>query len=173
MTDPTLDPDAPPDSATSADGDASADESSLDTSGDESDSDGSADSDENSDDGSGRQRKNALEWAVSGIGLLVVLTVVGFQVYQILFASDEPADLHVQLEAPRTQRGTVMIPLTVENKGDQVAEGAVIEVCAGPESCAELTFRYIPQGSTRTGTVGLSAPLAGPLETRVVSYRTL
>lgn len=123
--------------------------------------------------GSGSQKKNALEWTVSGIGLLIVLTVVGFQIYQIVAASDEPPDLHVTLDDPTRQRGTVMIPLTVENKGDQVAEGAVIEVCAGPESCAQVTFRYVPQGSTRTGTVGLSAPLAGPLETRVVSYRTL
>lgn len=119
------------------------------------------------------QKKNALEWTVSGIGLLVVLTVVGFQIYQIVAASDEPADLVVTLDAPELQRGTLMIPLTVENEGDRVAEGAVIEVCAGPESCADLTFRYIPQGSTRTGTVGLGAPLEGPLETRVVSFRTL
>ena len=119
------------------------------------------------------QSRNALEWTVSGIGLLVVLTVVGFLLYQLVVGSDEPADLHVRLGEPESRRGTVMIPVTVENKGDQVAEGAVIEVCAGPEACADLSFLYVPQGSTRTGTVGLRTPLAGPLETRVVAYRTL
>ena len=136
-------------------------------------SDSTSDDSTSDESDSGSQSKNALEWAVSGIGLLVVLTVVGFQIYQIVVASDDPADLQIQLDTPRIQQGTAMIPLTVENKGDRVAEGAVIEVCAGSESCAEITFRYVPQGSTRTGTVGLSAPLEGPLETRVVSYRTL
>ena len=125
------------------------------------------------DDGAASESRNALEWAISGLGLLVVLTVVGFLVYQLVAGSDEPADLHVALGEPSTRRGAVLVPVTVENRGDRVAEGATIEVCAGPEACAELTFLYVPQGSTRTGTVGLRAPLAAPLETRVVSYRTL
>ena len=121
----------------------------------------------------GGQRRNALEWAVSAAGLVIVLGVVGFLAYHAIAGSDEPAELVVTLEAPRPQRGTVLVPLTVENRGDRVAEAALIEVCAGPASCAEITFRYVPQGSTRTGMVGLAEPLAAPLETRVVSYRTL
>ena len=125
-----------------------------------------------SDDGE-RQDKNAIEWAVSGIGLAIVLLVVGFLVYQVVAGSDEPAELVITLESPETRQGTVMVPLTVENVGDRVAEAAVVEVCAGPESCAQVTFRYVPQGSKRNGTVGLAGPLAAPLETRVVSYRRL
>ncbi len=130
-------------------------------------------SDHDDDSDGERSDKNALEWAVSAIGLVVVLSVVGILAYQWIAGSDEPAELVVTLEQPEARQGTVMVPLSVENTGDRVAEAAVIEVCAGPESCAHVTFRYVPQGSTRNGTVGLAGPLAAPLKTRVVSYRTL
>ena len=120
----------------------------------------------------GRKDRNALEWAVFGLGLVIVVGVLGFLVYQLVVGSDEPADLVVTLDTPEEQRGTVLIPLTVVNEGDQVAEAAVIEVCSGPDACGEVTFTYVPQGSTREGVVGLSAPLSAPLTSRVVSYRT-
>ena len=52
-------------------------------------------------------------------------------------------------------------------------DAAVVEVCAGRDDRAELSFTYVPQASTRTGEVGFGVPLAGPLQSRVVSYRTL
>ena len=119
-----------------------------------------------------REERNALEWAVFGLGLILVVGVLGFLVYQLVAGSDEPANLVVTFDTPEERRGTVLIPLTVTNEGDQVAEAAVIEVCAGPDACGEVTFTYVPQGSTRQGVVGLTAPLAAPLTSRIVSYRT-
>ncbi len=51
-----------------------------------------------------------------------------------------------------------------------MAEAVVVEVCAGPDACAQVTFEYVPYQSKTTGTVGLEAPLRAPLTTRVVSY---
>ena len=65
----------------------------------------------------------------------------------------------------------MLIPIEARNEGDHVAEAATVEVCAGPESCGEVSFSYIPKGSTRSGIVGLNAPLEAPVTTRVVSYR--
>ena len=126
-----------------------------------------------SEDASADQDRNALEWATFGLGVLITLAVIGFLTYQLVAGSDEPADLAVELGAPDVRRGTALVPVTVRNRGDRVAEAAVVEVCAGLDDCAELSFTYVPQASTRTGEVGFGVPLAGPLRTRVVSYRTL
>jgi len=125
---------------------------------------------------------NWLEWTAFGLGVLITLSVVGYLGYQIATGSDEPANLQVTLQAPEAKPGgaqsaeasgeTVLIPLEVKNTGDRVAEMAVVEVCAGPDACAQVSFAFVPKGSKRTGTVGLSAPLAEPPTSRVVSYRT-
>ena len=117
------------------------------------------------------QKRNALEWTVFGFGVAIVAGVLGFLVYQLVAGSDEPADLRITMGPPDTVRGTVLVPVTVDNEGDRVAEEAVVEVCAA-DACGELTFTYVPQGSSREGVVGLEAPLGGPLRGRVVSYRT-
>lgn len=122
-------------------------------------------------DGDGGPKKNALEWSVTAVGALIVLFVVGFFVYELVAGASGPADLSVRLGEPAVDSLTVEVPVEVENTGQKVAENVVVEVCAGPEACAEITFDYVPYQSAATGMVGLSAPLAAPLTTRVVSYR--
>ena len=134
-----------------------------------------ADSDSQTDDSSGddTQRSNVLEWAVFALGVAITLATVGYLVFQLVTGTDRPADLRVTLQETRQQNGTVLVPVEVENRGDRVAEVAVIEVCAGEDSCGEVSFAFIPKGSTRSGMVGLRAPLREPLSSRVVSYRTM
>ncbi|OZC03827.1 hypothetical protein [Rubricoccus marinus] len=133
-----------------------------------------ASSDASGDEDSGKtQRTNWLEWSVFALGVLITAGVVGYLGYQMIWGSDEPAELKVTLQEPKTVGETVFIPLEVENMGDRVAEEAVIEVCAGEEACSMVTFTFIPKGSARTGTVGLDGPLAETPDSRVVSYRTL
>ena len=151
---------------------ATDDPSTNDASRDDSTSDTST-SDASTSDASNDVKRNALEWVTFAVGVALTLGVIGFLVYQMVAGSDEPPDLVIELGAPDTRRGTTLVPVTVRNEGDRVAEAAVIEVCAGPDACAELSFTYVPQGSKRTGEVGFEAPLPGPLRTRVVSYRTL
>lgn len=115
--------------------------------------------------------KNALEWAVTGAGALIVLFVVGFFVYELVAGASGPADLSVTLGETLSDSLTVEVPVEVRNDGQRVAENVVAEVCAGPGACAEVMFDYVPYQSKATGTVGLAAPLAAPLTARVVSYR--
>lgn len=118
-----------------------------------------------------KQGKNALEWTVALAGAAIVLFVLGFFSYQILTGADEPADLVITLGTPQVKAQVAEIPVTVHNRGDRVAEAAIIEVCSGPSACAQLTFDYVPFHSTQTGRVGLPLPLADSLRTRVVSFR--
>ena len=135
-------------------------------------SEGESSDDESSsgDSGEENEKKNALEWVVFAMGVAIVLGVIGYLSYQLATETNEPPLLVIEL-GEQTPRGAVVeIDVTVKNEGDQTAEGATIEVCGGPDTCAELTFPYVPSGSERTGRVGLSTPLAGPLETRAVSF---
>ena len=128
---------------------------------------------DDSDDGTGEARhldKNALEWSVTAVGAAIVLFVVGFFVYEWAAGASGPADLAVSLGEPVTDSLTVEVPVEVRNAGERVAERVVVEVCAGPEACAEVSFDYVPYQSRASGTVGLRAPLEGPLTTRVVSF---
>lgn len=118
------------------------------------------------------QKRNGLEWTVFAVGALLVAGVVGYLAYDAFTGPNGPAALRVQLGA--TQSGGVLVPVRVQNVGGRSAEEVVVEVCAGEgasEECAEVTFPFVPHGSTREGVVGLGGPPAGPLRPRVVSYR--
>ena len=91
--------------------------------------------------------------------------------YEAIAGSDEPADVRVEISGPTIEGEFAVFDVEARNEGDRVAEEAIIEVCAGPEACGEVSFTYIPQGSKRSGVVGLPAPLEAPVTTRVVSYR--
>ncbi len=161
-----------PQNSDSSDGSSQEGGSSGDKSSSESNS--SSESEESSqkeDSASDEEEKNWLEWTVFAIGLVITLGVIGYMSYQAIAGSDKPADIQVTLQEPTLDGDFIIIPIEATNKGDRVAEGAMIEVCSGPDSCGEVTFTYIPQGSKRTGVVGLQAPLEEPLTTRVVSFR--
>lgn len=119
----------------------------------------------------GEQKSNLLEWAVGILGALIVLGTIGFLVFKIATGVGDPPNLKVTLGTPEDKGAEMIVPVEVENIGGSVAADAVIEACAGPGTCAQLTFNYIPHESVRKGNVGFSKPLAGPPTTRVVSYR--
>ncbi|MGB3542467.1 hypothetical protein [Rubrivirga sp.] len=163
------DEDESPSSNGTQDDSAEADGSSQD------DSDGSAPgepSEDGSDEESGSDEgKNWLEWTITAVGAAVVLFVIGFLGYEWYTATDQPAELVVELGEITRDGDVVEVPVTVTNEGYKVAEAAVIEVCAGSDTCAQLTFAYVPFDSEVTGRVGLGAPLDAPLTSRVVSFR--
>ncbi len=130
----------------------------------------SSDTSDDSREDDGPPKKNALEWAVTIAGGLVVGFVVAFFVYEWVAGATGPADLTVSLGAPSSDSLTVEVPVEVMNEGERVAELVLVEICAGAASCAEITFDYVPYQSKKSGVVGLEAPLAGPLTSRVVSY---
>lgn len=133
--------------------------------------DASSDGPESSGSGSSKD-KNALEWSVTIVGAALVLSALGYFVYSwATMPDDQQAELVIELKEPRTVNGILEVPIEVRNEGARVAEAAVVEVCSGPESCAQVTFDYIPFKSMVKGQVGLEAPLAQPLTSRMVSYR--
>ena len=115
--------------------------------------------------------KNAVEWGMVILGGAIVLFTFGYLIVKIIGGADQPPDLRITLGTPETQGDLVLVPVEVKNEGGSVAQKATIEVCAGEAECAQLDFPFVPHKAVRKGQLGFSAPLAGPLRSRVMSYR--
>jgi uncharacterized protein (TIGR02588 family) len=122
-----------------------------------------------------RVEKNRLEWAVFGVGFILVLGTVGFLVWDAATARDSPPDLAVTLGAPERRGEGWAVPVTVRNRGQETAEEArvevVLELPGGEREEAELDFAFVPRGSKREGWVQfLHPPASGRLTGRVTGY---
>lgn len=119
--------------------------------------------------------KNWLEWAVFGVGLLLVAGVLGYLAYDGATASGEPPAVEVRLGDPRPTGHNFIVPVTVINHGGQTAEGVGIEVTlegvGGEPERGEFTVAFLPRRATREGWVAFRTdPRAGKLQARVLGY---
>jgi uncharacterized protein (TIGR02588 family) len=122
-----------------------------------------------------RVEKNRLEWAVFGVGLVLVLGTVGFLAWDAATGRDSPPDLSVTLGSPERRAEAWAVPVTVRNRGEETAEGAHVEVVLelpdGTQEEAEIDFAFVPRGSKREGWVQfLHPPASGRLTGRVTGY---
>lgn len=120
--------------------------------------------------------KNWLEWLVFGAGLLLVVSTLGYLVYDGATAPDTPPDIEVRLGEPRPGGAGFLVPVTVVNRGGQTAGGVsvevVLEAAGSPEpERGEFTLAFLPRGGTREGWVSFrSDPRAGRLTARAHGY---
>lgn len=101
--------------------------------------------------------KNWLEWSVFGVSFLVVAGVLAFLGYDALTSDGDPPIIDVRLGAAELRNGVFVIPVTLENFGDEAAEDVNLEIILvrdGEElETAELAVPFVPRGSTREGWV--------------------
>jgi uncharacterized protein (TIGR02588 family) len=120
--------------------------------------------------------KNWLEWSVFGVSLVVLAGVLAFLAYDALSADGDPPIIDVRLGDVEQQNGAFVIPVTLENLGDEAAGDVNLEVVLlrdGQElETAELAVPFVPRGSTREGWVTfLNDPAqADEIETHVLGY---
>lgn len=122
--------------------------------------------------GPGDANANWLEWTMTVLGGLIVLSSLSYLVYALLAGAGGAPAIRVSLGAPQPDSTIVLVPLEVRNDGGTVAANVVTEVCAGSDNCGQITFLYVPHEAVRQGRVGLSAPLDTALTARVVSFST-
>lgn len=124
-----------------------------------------------------RKEKNWLEWSVFAIGLLLVVALVVYLTYDIATARSGPPIVEIELGQTFPQSAGYAVPLTVRNRGHQVAEQVHIEVeltkSDGETEKGELTIQFLPRGATRHGTVTFTTDprRAEQLESRVLGYQ--
>ena len=120
--------------------------------------------------------KNWLEWVVFGVGLVLVVCVVGYLVYDGASMGDAPPDIEVTLGATVRRGAEFLVPVSVTNRGDETAEGVQIEVTleradGGEPERGEFGIAFLPRRATRRGWVSFSQdPAAGRLKPRVLGY---
>lgn len=124
-------------------------------------------------------KKNWLEWSVFAVGLALVLAVVGYLVVQAALHEDRPPALSVRVGEPWQPPGVVpphfIVPVTVTNHGDHVAEWVLVEVTlvrdGKPLERGELRISDVPRRSSRSGAWTLQrAPQPDELRARVLGY---
>lgn len=123
-----------------------------------------------------RPNKNWLEWSVFAFGLVLVACVVGYLVYEGVTLGGASPQIEVRLGTPEQRGQDFLVPVVVENKGDETAGGLMIEVTlesegAGEPERGEFGVALLPRRSTREGWVAFRQdPRRGGLKARVLGY---
>jgi uncharacterized protein (TIGR02588 family) len=119
-------------------------------------------------------QKNALEWSVFAVSLLLLLGVAGVLIYDLVWGDDTPPAFVVSVGEP-TERGELLeLPIIVENRGGQSARDLLVAITvrqSGGESTAELRLPLLPRRASDEAVVLL--PRQGELQSvegRVISF---
>ncbi|HEV3410303.1 MAG TPA: hypothetical protein VG095_08405, partial [Chthoniobacterales bacterium] len=121
-----------------------------------------------------RPQKNWLEWTVFALSAVLILTVIGFLIYESAMIGQKPPDIHLRMGEVQARDGYFALPLEVTNTGDQTAEGVHLEVVLktnGGEERADLEIQFLPRRGKREAWVNFKTdPRTGTLDARVLGY---
>lgn len=102
-------------------------------------------------------RKNWFEWGVFSLASLLVLSVVGFLIYEASTAPVRRPAIEVHLGEAEAVADHFAIPVTVFNGGSQTAEAVNVQVVLtrqdGSEEQADFQIQFVPRRATRRGRV--------------------
>lgn len=121
-------------------------------------------------------KKNWVEWTVFAVGLVLVVSTLGYLAYDAATIGDAPPSIEVCTGQPLERPHNFIVPVTLTNHGDQTAEGVQIEVVleSGGEEKerGEFTVAFLPRRSTREGWVAFQTDPrnAEKIKARVTGY---
>ena len=120
--------------------------------------------------------KNWLEWLVFAASLILVLSTLGYLVYDTATFGEAPPNIEFQLGQPQQRSNRFVVPVSVTNRGDETAQGVHIEVTlesGGQEQeNADFEIAFLPRHSTRKGWVTFKTDprSAEQMEARVLGF---
>lgn len=104
-----------------------------------------------------KARKNALEWTVFGVSLVIFVAIVGFLVVDAISGGAGAPQVEIHAGEPKPQGDRWAIPLTITNRGDKTAEGVQFEVALLKDGAdvevAEVSVAFLPRKSDRKASV--------------------
>lgn len=103
-------------------------------------------------------QKNWLEWLVFAISLVLVITTLGYLVYDGATFSETPPNVELELGKVQAQaKDRFIVPITAINRSEITAEGVQIEVTLNDngkeQENAQFEIAFLPRHSTREGWV--------------------
>jgi uncharacterized protein (TIGR02588 family) len=118
-------------------------------------------------------QKNWLEWSVFAIGLALVASVLAYLMYDALTLGDTPPMMDVQVGRPEQQLDQIIVPVSITNRGEQPAEGVIVEVVReGDQEQAQFEIAFLPRGATGEGWASFeaNADVPGQYKARVIGF---
>ena len=101
------------------------------------------------------RRTPLLEWVFAVIGLILVVSVIGFLIYEISTDEGKPADLNVKIEEIIPNDKGFLVKFALENTGDETVADVTVEgeIKKGAESLekGDVTVDYVPSHSEKKG----------------------
>ncbi|MFB2918897.1 hypothetical protein [Aerosakkonema funiforme] len=121
------------------------------------------------------REKNWLEWVVFGMALLMVVSTLGYLIYDAATLSKMPPAIQVQLGEPQPIMEHFIVPVSVTNQGDRTAEGVQIEVTLESTSkekeTAQFEIAFLPRRAKREGWVTFETdPRTAKVKARALGY---
>jgi uncharacterized protein (TIGR02588 family) len=122
-----------------------------------------------------KPEKNALEWSVFAVGLVLVLATLGYLVRESIVSDGGPPDVAVRLGSARPSRHGWLLSVEVTNVGSTTAEDVRVainlELPDGTRQEAELDIAFLPPESKRQGWVSFrSDPREGTLTLGAIAF---
>lgn len=120
--------------------------------------------------------KNWLEWIVFAVSLVLVVSTLGYLIYDGATFGDAPPRIELALGTPQPQLNHFLVPVSVTNRGEQTAEGVHIEVLTmrgGKEQeSGEFEIAFLPRHSSRKGWVTFQTDprTAEQIQARVLGF---
>ena len=121
-------------------------------------------------------RQNWAEWGVLIISVIIVTGIVGVLLIEGFVNEARPpqpvVEIHVDA-AYETATGWIL-PTSVMNEGDEVAEALVLRATAtvgGEEEESEVTLDYLPAGTRVEVAFGFSAQPDGEVRVQTIGFR--
>lgn len=130
---------------------------------------------EKSESGKKQSQAPALEWLAAVIGLILVVSSIGFLLYSALIKQDTPPDLNVVAEGiTKTEKG-YLVKFSLENKGGSNASQVNIEGKLKKDGedveTSSVTFAYAPSHSKKEGGIFFAKnPQEFQMELRALGY---
>lgn len=109
------------------------------------------------------------EWIIGAASAIGLLALIGYLAVTALAETDGPPVFEPTVDEVFAAEGVWHARITLRNSGDRTAADVVLQGTAGGGEASEVTFDYVPAGSTRQGALLFDAEPSG-LELSVRSY---
>lgn len=96
-----------------------------------------------------------IEWIAGTIGLLMLLAVIAFLLYEVATDEGRPPQMTIKIEEITPAGEQYLVQFSIQNSGDETAADVLIEGTLHEGETlietSEATLTFVPAGSTRKG----------------------